>query len=97
MNHITWESYGNGIHSEADEVLYREECAQPVLVFVDADEPDIEIILVTDAGGSLDWIPQIDEYGYPIVPIWDDGEAMLMDFCRLRLHERLRLFGSLGL
>ena len=80
VNHITWESYGNGIHSEADEVLYREECAQPVLVFVDADEPDIEIILVTNEGVSLDWIPQIDEYGYPIVPIWDDGEAMLMDF-----------------
>ena len=80
VNGITWESYDNGIHSGTDEVLYREECAQPVLVFVDADEPDIEIVLVTNEGVSLDWIPQIDEYGYPIVPIWDDGEAMLMDF-----------------
>ena len=80
VNRITWESYDNGIHSGTDEVLYREECAQPVLVFVDADEPDIEIVLVTNEGVSLDWIPQIDEYGYPIVPIWDDGEAMLMDF-----------------
>ena len=35
---------------------------------------------MTNEGVSLDWIPQIDEYGYPIVPIWDDGEAMLMDF-----------------
>ena len=80
VNHITWEAYGNGLHPEADEVLYREEYAQPVLVFVDADEPDIEIVLVTNEGVSLEWIPQIDEYEIPIIPIGDDGEAMLMDF-----------------
>ena len=80
VNHITWESYGNGIHSEADEVLYREECAQPVLVFVDPGEPDIEISLVTNEGAALTWTPQIDENEIPIVPIGDDGEALLMDF-----------------
>ena len=80
VNHITWEAYGNGLHPEADEVLYREEYAQPVLVFVDADEPDIEIVLVRFEGATLEWIPQIDEYEIPIIPIGDDGEAMLMDF-----------------
>ena len=48
MNHITWQSQGNGLHPVADEVLYREECAQPVLVFVDPEEPDMEINLVAN-------------------------------------------------
>ena len=34
VNHVTWESQGNGVWPVADEVLYREEYAQPVLVFV---------------------------------------------------------------
>ncbi len=49
---------GNGLHPVADEVLYREEYAEPVLVFVDPEEPDIEIVLVTNEGVSLEWIPQ---------------------------------------
>ena len=80
VNHITWQASGNGLHPEVDEVLYREECAQPVLVFVDPDEPDIEISLVTNEGAALTWTPQIDENDIPIVPIGDDGEALLMDF-----------------
>ena len=80
VNHITWQARGNGLHPEVDEVLYREECAQPVLVFVDPGEPDIEISLVTNEGAALTWTPQIDENEIPIVPIGDDGEALLMDF-----------------
>ena len=34
VNHVTWESLGNGVWSVPGEVLYREECAQPVLIFV---------------------------------------------------------------
>ncbi len=41
VNHVTWESQGNGVWPVADEVLYREEYAQPVLVFVNYEEwPD---------------------------------------------------------
>ena len=54
VNHVTWESQGNGVWPVADEVLYREEYAQPVLVFVNyeewPDEPDTEINLVTNNG-----------------------------------------------
>ena len=80
VNHITWQQRGNGLHPEADEVLYREECAQPVLVFVGPGEPDIEITLVTNEGVVLSWTPQIDEYEVPILPTDDDGMPLLMDF-----------------
>ena len=40
VNHVTWQMMGNGLHPVADEVLYREEYAEPVLVFVDPEEPD---------------------------------------------------------
>ena len=80
VNHITWQQRGNGLHPEADEVLYREECAQPVLVFVGPGGPDIEITLVTNEGVVLSWTPQIDEYEIPILPTDDDGMPLLMDF-----------------
>ena len=57
VNHITWQSQGNGLHPVADEVLYREECAQPVLVFVDPEEPDMEINLVANGGTAVSWYP----------------------------------------
>ena len=37
VNHVTWRMMGNGLHPVADEVLYREEYAQPVLLFVDPE------------------------------------------------------------
>ena len=80
VNHVTWRMMGNGLHPVADEVLYREEYAEPVLVFVDPGEPDIEISLVTNEGAMLTWMPQVDENEIPIVPVSDDGEALLMDF-----------------
>lgn len=35
---------------------------------------------MTNEGAALTWTPQIDENEIPIVPIGDDGEALLMDF-----------------
>lgn len=58
MNHITWQSQGNGLHPVADEVLYREEYAQPVLLSVDPEEPDMEVNLVADDGTVVNWYPQ---------------------------------------
>jgi hypothetical protein len=84
VNRVIWRSLGNGVQPVADKVLYREEYAQPVLVFVNyeqwPDEPDTEINLVTGSGSELSWYPMIDEHGCPIVPIGEYGAPALMDF-----------------
>ena len=84
VNHVTWESLGNGVWPVPGEVLYREECAQPVLIFVNyeqwRDEPDTEIVLVTNDGVEMKWLPLTDEYGIPIVPTGENYLPMLMDF-----------------
>ncbi|MBM6722664.1 hypothetical protein [Pseudoflavonifractor phocaeensis] len=84
VNHVTWESLGNGVWPVPGEVLYREECAQSVLIFVNyeqwRDEPDTEIVLVTNDGVEVKWLPLTDEYGIPIVPTGENYLPMLMDF-----------------
>ena len=84
VNHVTWESLGNGVWPVPGEVLYREECAQPVLIFVNyeqwRDEPDTEIVLVTNDSVEMKWLPLTDEYGIPIVPTGENYRPMLMDF-----------------
>ena len=84
MNRVKWESLGNGVWPVPGEVLYREECAQPVLIFVNyeqwRDEPDTEIVLVTNDGVEVKWLPLTDEYGIPIVPTGENYLPMLMDF-----------------
>ena len=84
MNHVTWESLGNGVWPVPGEVLYREECAQSVLIFVNyeqwRDEPDTEIVLVTNDGVEVKWLPLTDEYGISIVPTGENYLPMLMDF-----------------
>ena len=80
VNHITWQSQGNGLHPVADEVLYREEYAQPVLLFVDPEEPDMEVNLVADDGTVVNWYPQEDLYGDFILPASEEGRLLLFDF-----------------
>ena len=84
VNHVTWESQGNGVWPVADEILYREEYAQPVLVFVNyekwPDEPDTEVNLVTNDGLEVKWYPLTDESGCPVVPTGVNYAPMLMDF-----------------
>ena len=84
VNHVTWESLGNGVWPVPGEVLYREECAQSVLIFVNyeqwRDEPDTEIVLVTNDGVEVKWLPLTDEYGISIVPTGENYLPMLMDF-----------------
>lgn len=71
---------GNGLHPVADEVLYREEYAEPVLVFVDPEEPDKEVNLVTNDGVAAIWYPQEDGYGNLFLPTDEDGASLLYDF-----------------
>lgn len=80
VNHVTWQMMGNGLHPVTDEVLYREEYAEPVLVFVDPEEPDKEVNLVTNDGVAALWYPQEDGYGNLILPTDEDGAPMLYDF-----------------
>ena len=80
VNHVTWQMMGNGLHPVADEVLYREEYAEPVLVFVDPEEPDKEVNLVTNDGVAAIWYPQEDGYGNLFLPTDEDGAPMLYDF-----------------
>ena len=80
MNHITWQSQGNGLHPVADEVLYREEYTQPVLLFVNPEEPDMEVNLVADDGTVVNWYPQEDLYGDLILPASEEGRLLLFDF-----------------
>ena len=80
VNHITWQSQGNGLHPVADEVLYREEYAQPVLLFVDPEELDMEVNLVADDGTVVNWYPQEDLYGDLILPASEEGRLLLFDF-----------------
>ena len=74
------------LHQSADtlakavEVLYREEYAEPVLVFVDPEEPDKEVNLVTNDGVAAIWYPQEDGYGNLFLPTDEAGEPMLYDF-----------------
>ena len=74
------------LHQSADmlakavEVLYREEYAEPVLVFVDPEEPDKEVNLVTNDGVAAIWYPQEDGYGNLFLPTDEVGEPMLYDF-----------------
>lgn len=88
VNHVTWESLGNGVWPVPGEVLYREEYAQPVLVFVGyeefRDEPDIEIIASDSggAGGLVTWYPvwDVEVGGDMIVPTGEDYAPLVMDF-----------------
>lgn len=84
VNHVKWETADYGVWPVADEVLYREEYGQPVLVFVNFeqwyDETDTEIVLVTNDGVEVSWCPVVDPYGIPDVPIGEDYIPMLMDF-----------------
>ena len=90
VNHVTWQMMGNGLHPVADEVLYREEYAEPVLVFVDPEEPDKEVNLVTNDGVVLCWYPQEDGYGNLFLPTDEAGAPMLYDFAIYGLRGTLK-------
>lgn len=90
VNHVTWKSTGNGVWPESDKVLYRDEYAEPVLVFVGYeefyDEPDIEIVASDSggAGGIVTWNPiwNPEDGGYMIIPTGEDYEPLVLDFTK---------------
>lgn len=96
VNHITWQPQGNGLHPVADEVLYREEYAQPVLLFVDPEELDMEVNLVADDGTVVNWYPQEDLYGDLILPAQRGGPIAAVRLLHLHEHHRHRPSRRLG-
>lgn len=88
VNHVTWSSNEAGVWPEADEILYRDEYAKPVLVFVGfdefRDEPDIGIHAIAGNGATVEWYPFINkEYGCILLPTGEDDCSLLFDFTRL--------------
>lgn len=86
VNHIVWRSTGNGVWPKQDEVLYRSEYAEPLLLFVRweefQDEPDVEVIAVTDSGTEMQWYPKrnMEDGGYIVLPTGENYEPLLLDF-----------------
>ena len=87
VNHVTWESTGNGVWPEVDEVLYRDEYAQPVLVFVGYDFmdendkrwSDIQISAVAGNGAEVVWYPDCYPESFIInAPIDEDYNPLIL-------------------
>lgn len=61
VNHVKWESNGAGVWPVADEVLYRDEYAKPVLVYSNYeqfwDEPNVQVVACLDNGYNVEWCP----------------------------------------
>ena len=84
VDHVKWKTLGHGSWPVSYELLYLEEKAKPLLVFVNFEEyreqPDIEIKFVSSNGTEVNWCPLIDEYENLILPTGDYYEPLLMDF-----------------
>lgn len=86
VNHVVWRSNERGVWPEADEVLYRSEYAEPLLLFVRweefQDEPDVEVVIVPDDGTGVNWCPirDLENGGYIEIPTGVDYEPLLLDF-----------------
>ena len=84
VNCVKWESNDAGVWPQNEEVLYRSEYAEPILVFSRyeefRDEPDIEINVMAENRASVTWYPQLDDWGNIVLPTDWDGYAAMMDF-----------------
>ncbi len=86
VNHVVWRSNQRGVWPVAEEVLYRSEYAESLLLFVRweefQDEPDVEVILVPDGGTEVNWCPtrNLEDGGYIELPSGVDYEPLLLDF-----------------
>lgn len=93
VNRVSWSYSGNseslGLpEPQVEEVLYRSENAQPLLVFVDYGfmdnshrrRPDIEISVVAGNGGSVVWYPECYPESFLInAPIDEDYDPLILE------------------
>lgn len=92
VNRVKWLSSGGKTFSKTDEVLYRSENAEPILVFVSREQsgekPEIEINAVAGNGAGVTWYPVLyPDSGEYNIPTGDDGAALILNFSR---------FGDIG-
>lgn len=89
INAVRWEAPevpGDSPQPQVEEVLYRDEYAQPVLIFVGRDEaydqPDVELFALDERGAALAWYPQADpDTGLLDSPLDESGRPLCYDFC----------------
>ena len=86
VNRVVWRSNERGVWPVAEEVLYRSEYAEPLLLFVRweefEDEPDVELVIVPDGGVEVSWCPtrNLEDGGYIELPTGENYEPLLLDF-----------------
>lgn len=86
VNHVIWRSNEKGVWPVVEEVLYRSEYAEPLLLFLRweefQDEPDVEIVIVSDGGVEVSWCPtrNLEDGGYIELSSGVDYEPLLLDF-----------------
>lgn len=90
VNHVVWRSNQRGVWPVAEEVLYRSEYAEPLLLFVRweefQDEPDVEIVIVSDGGVEVSWCPTRNlEDGQEYQTAYSGAWRMENDCLRLEL------------
>lgn len=101
VDHVKWESTGKGVWPKADEVLYRDEYAQPVLVFVGYeefyDEPDVGIQAIAGNGAQVEWYPYVDvESGNMPIPTGVNYSPLILDFTHFGDISGLDYWGDSG-
>lgn len=83
VNHVLWISTEDDVWPQTDEVLYRSEAADPVLLFVNygesREEPDAEVNIIAGNGAQTHWYPRVSDYGSMILPAGYDEQAQLLD------------------
>lgn len=85
VNWVHWDRSGGEGKPQVEEVLYRSEYAEPVLVYVwyegALDAPLIEIQAIAGNGAQVTWYPTLDrESGYCIVPTGENDVPLVLDF-----------------
>ena len=87
VNHVIWIPTPDGSQPQTDEVLYRSENAEPILLYAVfeefREEPDVEINIIAGNGAQTHWYPQVSDYGSMILPAGYDEQVQLMDLNRL--------------
>ncbi len=84
VNRVRWSPGNSDVRPQNEEVLYRSDNAQPILVFSHceeySDEPDIEIHVIAGNGADVTWYPQLDDWGNIVLPAGSDGNAAMLNF-----------------
>lgn len=82
VNCVRW---GGDPEPEVEEVLYRSEYAQPVLVYVwyemRLDQPIVQIQATAGNGAQVTWLPTFDpDYGTIVLPTDENDDPLILDF-----------------